>query len=127
LHAKAITLSSRKWGGSGGPELLRLSYGRYGDGVAHTARDDQLLSWAVEDLAAVFDVAIDPVEAHVQRWIDAMPQYGPGHAAIVAEMRASLPGSLALAGNYLEGIGVPACIASGTAAAASLTRTAVAR
>jgi protoporphyrinogen/coproporphyrinogen III oxidase len=127
LHAKAITLSSRKWGSSGGLELLRLSYGRYGDGVAHTVSGEQLLSWAVEDLAAVFGVAVDPVEAHVQRWFDAMPQYGPGHAAIVAEMRASLPGSLALAGNYLDGIGVPACIASGTAAAASLSRAAVAR
>ena len=39
-----------------------------------------------------------------------MPQYGPGHADVVAEMRAGLPPTLAVAGSYLDGIGVPACI-----------------
>jgi oxygen-dependent protoporphyrinogen oxidase len=60
------------------------------------------------------------VDCHVQRWIDAMPQYGPGHPALVAELRAGLPPTLAVAGGYLDGIGVPACVASGTRAAASL-------
>lgn len=127
LHVKAITLSSRKWGNSGGVELLRCSFGRFGEDVATTAGDDELVSWAVEDVRAVFGVDIDPVDAHVQRWIDAMPQYSPGHAGIVAQMRDALPASLALAGNYLHGIGVPACIASGTAAAARLAAAAVAR
>jgi oxygen-dependent protoporphyrinogen oxidase len=127
LHAKAITLSSRKWGGGDGPQLLRLSFGRFGDDVARAADDGQLLQWGVEDLATVFGVAVDPIDAHVQRWIDAMPQYGPGHRRLVAEIRGNLPGTLALAGNYLDGIGVPACIASGTAAAASLVTSPVAR
>ncbi len=127
LHAKAITLSSRKWGGGGGPQLLRLSFGRFGDDVAGAASDEQLLGWAVEDLAAVFGVAVDPIESHVQRWIDAMPQYGPGHGQLVAEIRGNLPNTLAVAGNYLDGIGVPACIASGTDAAASLATSPVAR
>jgi oxygen-dependent protoporphyrinogen oxidase len=39
-----------------------------------------------------------------------MPQYGPGHAEVVAEVRAGLPSGLAVAGSYLDGIGVPACI-----------------
>jgi protoporphyrinogen/coproporphyrinogen III oxidase len=126
LHAKAITLSSRKWGGGDGAQLLRLSFGRFGDDVARAADDGQLLQWAVEDLATAFGVAVDPIDAHVQRWIDAMPQYGPGHRRLVAEIRGNLPGTLALAGNYLDGIGVPACIASGTAAAASLVTSPVA-
>jgi oxygen-dependent protoporphyrinogen oxidase len=67
------------------------------------------------------------VDCHVQRWIDAMPQYGPGHAALVAEVRAGLPPTLAVAGGYLDGIGVPACIASGTRAAAALAVATVAR
>lgn len=127
LRAKAITLSSRKWGGGHGPQLLRLSFGRFGDDVARAVSDEQLLAWAVEDLGNVFGLAVDPIEGHVQRWIDAMPQYGPGHGRLVEEIRASLPGALALAGNYLDGIGVPACIASGTAAAASLATPTVAR
>lgn len=127
LHAKAITLSSRKWGGPEHVELVRLSFGRFGDDMARTADDDQLVAWAVEDLSRVFDVRVDPVEVHVARWIDAMPQYGPGHGVLVAGIRASLPRALALAGNYLDGIGVPACIASGAAAAERLVSSVVAR
>ena len=127
LHAKAITLSSRKWDQRGDLAQLRLSFGRYGDDIARSASDDELLAWAVGDLARVFGVHVRPVESHVARWLDAMPQYGPGHARLVAEMRDGSPPSLALAGNYLEGIGVPACIASGTAAAASLLTSKVAR
>jgi oxygen-dependent protoporphyrinogen oxidase len=114
LRAKAITLSSRKWGrkwGTGGDaQLLRLSFGRFGDHVAADTSDDELLTWALSDLATVFGLTIDPVDVRIQRWIDAMPQYGPGHADLVAEVRAGLPPTLAVAGSYLDGIGVPACV-----------------
>jgi protoporphyrinogen/coproporphyrinogen III oxidase len=120
LHAKAMTLSSRKWGARGNVELVRLSFGRYGDDIAHRVGDDDLLSWAAEDLASVFGVTSEPFDCLVHRWIDAMPQYGPGHGGLVAELRAGLPPSLAVAGAYLDGIGVPACIAAATRAAASL-------
>ena len=130
LRAKAITLSSRKWGPRGNVELVRLSFGRYGDATQDWARsvgDDDLLSWAAQDLAEVFGVTNDPVDCRVHRWIDAMPQYGPGHGELVAELRAGLPPSLAVAGSYLDGIGVPACIAAATRAAASLVTARVAR
>jgi oxygen-dependent protoporphyrinogen oxidase len=110
LRAKAITLSSRKWGLDGDVQFLRLSFGRFGDDLAATASDAELLAWASEDLATVFGLDVHPVDARIQRWIDAMPQYGPGHAALVAEVRAGLPPGLAVAGSYLDGIGVPACI-----------------
>lgn len=112
LRAKAITLSSRKWGRRSDVELLRLSFGRFGDELARRASDDELLAWAIEDLAAVFGLAIEPVDVWVQRWPDAMPQYGPGHRDLVAELRGGLPPTVAVAGGYLDGIGVPACIAA---------------
>ncbi len=127
LRAKAITLSSRKWGQRGNVELVRLSFGRFGDDMARSAGDEDLLSWSAQDLATVFGVGVEPVDCHVARWIDAMPQYGPGHGDLVAELRAGLPPTLAVAGGYLEGIGVPACIAAATGAAASLVTTRVAR
>ena len=127
LHAKAMTLTSRKWGPRGNVELVRLSFGRFGDQLARSAGDEDLLSWAAADLASVFGVTQEPVDCHVHRWIDAMPQYGPGHAGMVAELRAGLPPTIAVAGGYLDGIGVPACVASGTRAAASLVSSSVAR
>ncbi len=129
LHAKAITLSSRKWG-RGDVELLRLSFGRLGDDIVTRASDDELLTWAIDDLATVFGLAVEPVDVRVQRWPDAMPQYGPGHRELVAELRAGLPPTVTVAGSYLDGIGVPACIgAAGRAAAAAIraVETSVAR
>ena len=127
LHAKAMTLTSRKWGARGNVELVRLSFGRFGDDLARRVGDEELLTWAGEDLATVFGISVDPVDCHVQRWLDAMPQYGPGHGALIAELRAGLPPTLAVAGGYLDGIGVPACVASASRAAASLTSSRVAR
>lgn len=127
LHTKAITLTSRKWGRRGNVELVRLSYGRFGDNLARSVGDDELLNWSLEDLQNVFGVAADPVDYKVQRWIDAMPQYGPGHTDLTAELRAGLPPTLAVAGGYLDGIGVPACVGSATRAAAKLVTSRVAR
>lgn len=117
LHAKAITLTSRKWGRGGNVELLRLSFGRFGDDLARNVGDDRLLAWSLEDLRTLFGITAEPVDYLVQRWIDAMPQYGPGHLELVDELRAGLPAGLAVAGGYLDGIGVPACVASGIRAA----------
>jgi oxygen-dependent protoporphyrinogen oxidase len=127
LHAKAMTLTSRKWGSRGNVEVVRLSFGRFGDQLARSAGDEDLMSWAAADLANVFGITHEPVDCHVHRWIDAMPQYGPGHAGLVADLRAGLPPTIAVAGGYLDGIGVPACVASGTRAAASLASSSVAR
>ena len=65
-------------------------------------------------------ISVDPVDHCVARWIDALPQYGPAHAELAAEVRAGLPQGLAVAGAYLDGIGVPACVAAATRAAAEL-------
>ncbi len=123
LHSKAITLSTRKWGARGNAELLRMSFGRFGDAEknpAHVTSDTALQSWAVADLKTVFGIDVDPVEVLVHRWLDAMPQYGPGHGELAAEFRTGLPPTLALAGNYIDGIGVPACLAVADRAAAAV-------
>ena len=124
LHAKAITLSTRKWGARGNAELLRLSFGRFGDQIARTTPDADLQAQALADLSTVFGIAVDPVDIRVHRWLDAMPQYAPGHRELATALRADLPPTLALAGNYLDGIGVPACVAvAGRAAEAVVAAT----
>jgi oxygen-dependent protoporphyrinogen oxidase len=120
LHCKAITLSSRKWGAAGSAELLRMSFGRFGDDIARGAAEAELQQWAIEDLARVFGISVDPVEVKVRRWLDALPQYAPGHAQVAARVRADLPPTLAVAGNYLDGVGVPACLAVAGQAAESV-------
>ena len=77
---RRLRCRARKWGRRGNVELVRLSFGRFGDDLARNAGDEDLLAWASQDLATVFGVNVEPVDCHVQRWIDAMPQYGPGHA-----------------------------------------------
>lgn len=68
----------------------------------------------------MFGIRAEPVDMLVHRWLDALPQYGPGHAGLAAEIRAGLPAGLALAGNYLDGVGVPACVASADRAAEAI-------
>ena len=124
LHTKAITLSTRKWGARGNAELLRLSFGRFGDQVARNTSDSDLQAWAVADVQSVFGIKVDPIDVLVHRWLDAMPQYGPGHRDATAGLRTGLPPTLAIAGNYLDGIGVPACVAvAGRAAEAVVAAT----
>jgi len=83
-----------------------------------------LTAWALEDLATVFGIAADPVEVMMHRWIDSLPQYGPGHADLAGQVRAGMPPGLAVAGNYLDGVGVAACVvAAGRAAQVVLAAT----
>lgn len=121
LHAKAMTFSTNKWGRSDGQtQVVRLSYGRYDDTTARATTDEQLLHWAAADLETVVGVAVPVIESVIARWIDAMPQYGPGHAEVVQRIRGGLPDGIAVAGSYLDGIGVPACVAAATMAAEAI-------
>lgn len=58
----------------------------------------------------------------VKRWRDALPQPGPGHPALVRELRAELAGQpgLELAGGWLDGVALGAALNSGAAAAERL-------
>jgi protoporphyrinogen/coproporphyrinogen III oxidase len=56
------------------------------------------------------------------RWGGGLPQPAPGHLGLVSSVRAALASAptLALAGAAYDGVGVPACIGSGRAAARSV-------
>ena len=56
----------------------------------------------------------------ITRWPDAFPQYRPHHHELVARAEFALPGNLAVAGASYRGIGIPACVADGTRAAAAV-------
>jgi oxygen-dependent protoporphyrinogen oxidase len=76
--------------------------------------DERLTGLVLDELRALMDVRRAPVAVRVARWKDCMAQPVMGHPARIAELRRRLvayPG-LALAGNYLDGIGIPDCIRS---------------
>jgi len=121
MQAKAFTLSSRKWPhfAERDTALVRASFGRFGDDSVLRRGDDELIAAAVKDLATVTGTAIEPLAARVQRWPGGLPQYAQGHQDRIQMIESTVAEveRLSLAGAYLHGVGVPACVASGTDAA----------
>ncbi len=133
MRVKAITFSSNKWGWvndaaaahTDGIILLRASLGRHrAEHELH--RDDADLVAAVRaDLETILGKAVpEAVDAHVQRWGGALPQYAVGHVERVAAFDQAIAGvpGLAVCGATYQGVGIPACIASGQAAAARVAQ-----
>lgn len=120
---KAITWSSQKWGHlDGDVTLVRASVGRAGEVADLQRSDDELAALALEDVRALGGPVGDPLDWRVTRWGGGLPQYAPGHLSVVSRLRAGLPVGLAVCGAVYDGVGVPACIASGYAAAEQISR-----
>lgn len=121
---KASTFSSQKWRWLAelSPDLtyVRASLGRFGDEADLLLPDEDLVDLAFDDLTAILGVTLpEPVDFHVQRWENGLPQYAVGHLGTVATIRAAMaavPG-VELAGASYLGVGIPAVIASGREAA----------
>ena len=121
---KASTFSSTKWrwtaDAAGDLSFLRASVGRFGETTDLQRPDDELVAIAVAEVSEALGHQLPRiVDTHVQRWGGALPQYTVGHLDRVARIRAATataPG-LELAGAAYGGVGIPACIASGRAAA----------
>lgn len=125
--AKAFTFSSRKWPhlrGPGGELLVRGSVGRFGSAAELRLDDEEVLRRLRADFAELTGVTRAPVDSAVLRWGGGLPQYGVGHLEAVAEIERALGevDGLAVAGAALHGVGVPACVATGRAAATAITR-----
>ena len=127
---KASTFSFAKWGWvreagrEAGEDLLlmRCSIGRHREEQVLQRPDEEIVQLALEDLADAIGLSVRPVDAHVQRWGGALPQYAVGHLDRVRHIRAAVaavPG-LAVCGAAYDGLGIPACIASAELAAAQV-------
>jgi oxygen-dependent protoporphyrinogen oxidase len=121
---KGVTVSSSKWPHlSGGVLRVRSSVGRFGDDAALQRDDADLTAAVVADVAELLGLERpEPVQTHLVRWIDGLPQYLVGHPQRVAAIRSAVdavPG-LAVAGAAYGGVGVPACIRDARRAVATL-------
>ena len=120
---KAATFFDRKWAHLRRPgvTVVRASLGRYGDEQVLQRDDAALVTLAHLELGRILGKPLPaPLEARVQRWGGALPQYPPGHLDRVAALRAGLPATIAVAGAAYDGVGIPACIRSGMVAADSV-------
>lgn len=112
----ACSVISSKWPGRApaGWTLVRTFIGRAGQPDPLDRDDLALVNLARDALRTGLAIDAEPAFARVVRWPAAMPQYTIGHLDRVATIRAATadhPG-LAVAGNYLRGIGIPDCIAT---------------
>jgi oxygen-dependent protoporphyrinogen oxidase len=115
---KAITFVGNKWNHpASAPVVIRASVGRYGEEAELQRPDVELAGVAAAEIASLAGILGRPVTSRVTRWGGALPQYAPGHLERVAALRAVLPAGLAVCGAAYDGVGIPACVRSGTTAA----------
>ncbi|RJQ82248.1 protoporphyrinogen oxidase [Pseudonocardiaceae bacterium YIM PH 21723] len=120
---KAFTFSSRKWDHVGARGVfIRGSIGRYGETAMLQREDSELVAMVLRDLAELTDIDFTPTHTVVRRWGGGLPQYHLNHLSTVDSLEreiGTLP-RLEMAGAALHGVGIPACIATATAAAERL-------
>lgn len=122
----ACSWASAKWAHLDDPEvaILRVSAGKHGDTHALDLDDASLVGALSIDLATTMGIDAAPIASRVTRWIDALPQYRPGHPARVASWRDGVHAAatgIHLAGAAYDGLGLPACIRQGRHAAAAIS------
>jgi oxygen-dependent protoporphyrinogen oxidase len=120
------TYLSRKWPGLARPgdELIRLSVGRYGDDRPDSMDDDELTAATFGELSHILDIAGSPNASLVTRWEGAFPQYEPGHPERIDRVEKAVSGlpGIGVAGNAYRGVGIPAVVGTGRAAAKAVLR-----
>lgn len=128
LLVTALSNATNKWAQLRDPDrddvILRVSVGRTGDPRHRDLDDDSLLAAVLDDIDRIVGVSAAPTDVRIGRWDDAFPQYAPGHLDRMDRVEAALASTpVRLAGMALRGVGIPACIRSAEAAAASLGAT----
>ena len=120
----ACTFLDRKWPhlARDGEVLLRASLGRMDDRRPDGWSDEEAVDRAWDELGELLGVTGRPREAVVVRCPHALPQYRVHHLLRTAGIEAAVArlGGVAVAGAAYHGVGIPACIASGRAAAHAL-------
>ncbi|MDY7104373.1 MAG: protoporphyrinogen oxidase [Actinomycetota bacterium] len=127
LVLTACSWASTKWAhlATDGTALLRASIGRVDD-ERHLAMDDaEVVDAVMADLATTMGLRSAPTASRVTRWPASLPQYPPGHEAVVdlvtAELADRAPG-VHLTGAACRGLGLPACVRQGRETAVEVAR-----
>ena len=100
--------------------LLRCFVGGSNVSQWRDANDSQLIEMVNSELSQLIGFEPgDQTKFDVMRWLDCMPQYRVGHLQLVEQIKNAVGdhNGLSIAGASYDGVGIPACIASGKQAA----------
>lgn len=125
LLCTAVSWGSRKWRhwDDGSHLVLRASAGHSRDQRIASMDDDELVAGLLSDLRTTMGLEATPVAVRVSRYPDGFPQYSVGHLERCDRIEQALARDLPrvrVAGAFMRGLGLPACISQGRAAAAAL-------
>lgn len=113
----ACTFSSRKWPGRGSEQrgVLRTYFGGPGMEWALKVSDQDLVDISESQLADLLGLDEASLGASVHRYPQGLPEYRVGHRRRLQEWQQAVEEqqTLALAGNYFDGVGLPDCVRSG--------------
>jgi len=118
----ACSFAGSKWAHLDHPErtVLRVSCGRIDDERPARLTDDELVAALRADLATTLGVEASPTAVRLGRFPDSLVQFPVGHVDRITDLDGLLadetPGLL-VTGTVRNGVGIPACIRSGTEAA----------
>ncbi len=124
LLMTACSWSSSKWDhyDDGRHAILRVSAGRTDDRRWLDLDEETLIDRLRSELAETMGVSEAPIAVRVTRWNASLPQYRPGHTSRMDEvdqrLADAMPGVFAT-GAAFRGLGLPACVRQGRAAARS--------
>ncbi len=109
------TWSSAKWPHLADDDLvlIRCMVGRRGDARWLDLDDDTLVGQIHGELVEAMGLTQEPIDRHIERWPQGMPQYIVGHQArldAAATALLALPG-IYLTGSSYRGVGLASCIA----------------
>ena len=115
---------STKWPHLNDPSvlLIRAMVGRYGDQRFTSMSDGELVDRVHSELTRTMGLTSAPIESHVQRWPQAMPQYTVGHQARLDRLDGALtqlPG-LHVTGAAYRGVGIASCVSQARRTAQAL-------
>ena len=127
LSITACSWTSSKWAhlsGQASPDgpaplaIFRVSLGRHQADSIVAQSDSVIQKTVTHDLRRTIGAAAAPQQTRISRWPRSFPQYAPGHQELIGGIEELLnPSAAFIAGAGYHGIGVPACIASGSRAA----------
>ncbi|NNN19950.1 MAG: protoporphyrinogen oxidase, partial [Acidimicrobiaceae bacterium] len=122
--ATAITFATNKWPNwkVPGETILRVSAGRFGDNRAWEFSDDALITNLEAEMNQILGTQSRSIRSEVVRWHKRIPQFKPFHTQLIQRIKENTPKGIEFAGAPLLGVGIPACISSGSSAADRLSR-----